>query len=237
MASFHWTDGRQWPGRPVLWCSCLYVWCPSSLQLHFLFHRQGMEKSGVSGLPKPFFLCWFGWVGHFSLQQWKLCRMLCWEIDLCSWSQEANGWRSTELLASFASSWQSLSSMRTRFGSQTSFSNVDSYTHKVFYWCLEWIRYCCLVLIHYCANANVWLTFQMTREGSRDSSDIFHNVIILNNLQFYHRKVLSYIPSPICVSFSISHFHDTHYCLVQVLIILWFWLSLERDRTFPLGLP
>lgn len=107
---------------------------------------------------------------------------------------KANGWRSTELLASFASSWQSLSSMRTRFGSQTSFSNVDSYTHKVFYWCLEWIRYCCLVLIHYCANANIWLTFQMTREGSCDCSDIFHNVIILNNLQFYHRKVLSYIP-------------------------------------------
>lgn len=45
---------------------------------------------------------------------------------------EADGWRSTELLASFVSSWQSLSSMRTRFGSQTSFSNVDSCTHKAF---------------------------------------------------------------------------------------------------------
>lgn len=59
---------------------------------------------------------------------------------------EADGWRSTELLASFVSSWQSLSSMRTRFGSQTSFSNVDSCTHKAFSWCLEWNRYCCLCL-------------------------------------------------------------------------------------------
>lgn len=59
---------------------------------------------------------------------------------------KANGWRSTELLASSVSSWQSLSSMRTRFGSQTSFSNVDSYTHKAFSWYLEWNRYCCLCL-------------------------------------------------------------------------------------------
>lgn len=49
---------------------------PAAFSYVFFFHRQGMGKSGVSGLPKPVFLCWFGSVGHFSLQQWKLCRML-----------------------------------------------------------------------------------------------------------------------------------------------------------------
>lgn len=34
---------------------------------------------------------------------------------------KADGWRSTELLASFVSSWQSLSSMRTRFGLRLAF--------------------------------------------------------------------------------------------------------------------
>lgn len=115
-----------------------------------------------------------GWVVHFSLQQWKLCRVLCWEIGLCSLSHEASGWRSTELLAAFIRcTWQLWRSVRTRHGQQTSFSNVYSSTHKAFYWCLGWVRYSYPVLIHYCANANIWLIFQITREGSCGRSGHF----------------------------------------------------------------